>query len=103
MNNIIFQGSTPTHKFKTPYTRVFVDSAIVTYAQNGEIVLNKEGAELTIEDNTILVELAQEETLKFDESRDVHIQIKVKANNGKVIPSNIIYASVAEVLNREVM
>lgn len=99
----IQQGATPTHKFKTPYPRDFVESAIVTYAQGGEIVLNKEGAELTIEDNAILVELTQEETLKFDKSRDVHIQLKVKSMNGKVIPSNIIYASVAEVLNREVM
>lgn len=99
----IQQGATPTHKFKTPYLREFVESAIVTYAQGGEIVLNKEGAELTIEDNAILVELTQEETLKFSESRDVHIQVKVKSTNGKVIPSNIIYASVAEVLNREVM
>ena len=99
----IYQGSTPTHKFKTPYTREFVDSAVVTYAQNGEALFNKEGAEVTVEDNAILVELTQEETLKFDESRDVHIQIKVKSRNGKVIPSNIIYASVEEVLNREVM
>jgi hypothetical protein len=99
----IQQGATPTHKFKTKYPRDFVESVIVTYAQGGEIVLNKEGAELTIEDNAILVELTQEETLKFDESRDVHIQLKVKSMNGKVIPSNIIYASVAEVLNREVM
>lgn len=99
----IQQGATPTHKFKIPYPSDFVDSVIVTYAQNDEIVLNKEGDEVTVEDNAILVELTQEETLKFYESRDVHIQVKVKARNGKVIPSNIIYASVAEVLNREVM
>jgi hypothetical protein len=99
----IQQGATPTHKFKLPYSRDFVDSAIVTYAQNGETVLDKEGAELTIDDNAILVELTQEETLRFDENCDVRIQIKVKSKNGKVIPSKIIYASVEEVLNREVM
>lgn len=99
----IQQGATPTHKFKTKYTRDFVDSVIVTYAQNDEIVFNKDGEEVTIEDNAIFVELTQEETLKFDEKYDVQMELKIKSKNGKVIPSNIIYASVGKVLNREVM
>jgi hypothetical protein len=34
---------------------------------------------------------------------DVKMQIKVKLTNGNVIPSNDMYASVKDVLNKEVM
>lgn len=103
MVQIIQQGSTPTHTFSTPYKADSVEKAIITYSQNGRIVLEKEGLELTIKDYCISTELTQEETLSFDERGDVRMQIKVKLTNGKVIPSNDMYASLKDVLNKEVM
>lgn len=103
MAQIIQQGSTPTHKFSTPYEKNEVERAIITYCQNGRIVLEKSGEEIVIENNSITANLTQEDTLSFDEMGDVKMQIKVKLTNGKVIPSNDMYASVKDVLNKEVM
>ena len=103
MANVIQQGATPTHKFHTPYPKDFVESAIITYEQNDKIVLEKTGDELIVEDNSISAELTQEDTLSFSDDCDVKIQLKVKSQNGSVIPSKIIYATVDEVLNKEVM
>jgi hypothetical protein len=98
----IQQGATPTHKFRTPYHKGFVEGVIVTYAQGGNIVVEKKGDDVVIGDKELSVTLSQDETLAFSDE-DVEIQIKVKSKNGTVIPSKIIYASVAKVLNREVM
>ncbi|MEE0968197.1 MAG: hypothetical protein U0M06_02335 [Clostridia bacterium] len=103
MAQIIQQGSTPTHRFSTPYEKASVDSAIITYWQNGRIVLEKHTEDINIQDHTMTTELSQEDTLLFDERGDVKMQIKVKLTNGKVIPSNDMYASVKDVLNKEVM
>lgn len=103
MAQIIQQGSTPTHKFSTPYEKSSVDSVIITYSQNGKIVLEKHTQDIVIADLVMTTELSQEDTLLFDEKGDVKMQIKVKLTNGKVIPSNDMYASVKDVLNKEVM
>ena len=103
MAQIIQQGSTPTHKFSTPYEKSSIDSVIITYWQNGRIVLEKHAQDVVIADLAMTTELSQEDTLLFDEKGDVKMQIKVKLTNGKVIPSNDMYASVKDVLNKEVM
>lgn len=103
MAQIIQQGSTPTHKFSMPYEKSAVDSVIITYWQNGKIVLEKYTEDIVIADLLMTTELSQEDTLLFDEKGDVKMQIKVKLTNGKVIPSNDMYASVKDVLNKEVM
>lgn len=103
MTQIIQQGSTPTHKFSTPYEKASVDSAIITYWQNGKTVVEKHTEDINIQDRQMTTELSQDDTLAFDEKGDIKIQIKVKLKNGKVIPSNNMYASVKDVLNKEVM
>lgn len=103
MAQIIQQGSTPTHTFSTPYEKSLVDRAIITYWQNGKIVLEKHTEDIDIQDRQMITELSQEDTLSFDEKGDVKMQIKVKLTNGKVIPSNDMYASVKDVLNKEVI
>lgn len=102
MAQIIQQGSTPIHKFTTPYKKDSVELAVVTYSQNGRIVLEKI-EDVIIDDYSILTELTQQDTLSFDEKGDVKMQIKVKSTDGKVFPSHFVYASVKEVLNKEVI
>ena len=103
MAQVIQQGSTPTHKFSTPYVKDAIEWAIITYWQNGKIVLEKKRDEVIIEDQLMITNLSQEDTLLFDETGDVKMQIKVKLTNGKVIPSEDMYARIKDVLNKEVM
>lgn len=103
MENIIQQGSTPIHTFSTPYKKEEIQKIIITYFQNGRIVCEKKDEDISVSDFSISTNLAQEDTLLFDEKGDVKMQIKVKLKSGDVIPSNNMYAKVNEVLNKEVL
>lgn len=103
MENIIQQGSTPTHTFSTPYKKEEIQKIIITYFQNGRIICEKKDDDISVSDFSISTNLAQEDTLLFDEKGDVKMQIKVKLKSGDVIPSNNMYAKVNEVLNKEVL
>lgn len=103
MDNVIFQGSTPTNEISIPFPKNLIDKVVVTYEQDGNIVLEKYTDDLTISDYSVTAELNQEETLRFEADKMVVIQIKVKTTDGDVIPSDKMYASVYEVLNKEVL
>ena len=99
----IMQGSTPTHTFNIPYPKNIIDKVIVTYTQEDKIVFERKDNDVIVKDYSIQVELTQENTLALDPSKMVCIQLKIKTVTGKVIPSNKLYKSVEEVLNKEVM
>lgn len=101
MSNNIIQGSTPTHTFNTPYPKSLIEKAIITYKQGDQTVLEKKDDDVTINDYSIVTKLSQKETLSFDPSKMVCIQIKVKTIDGDVVPSNKLYKSVDEVLNKD--
>lgn len=100
---MIYQGSTPTNEISVPFPAETIAEAVITYEQDGAVVLEKHTEDLAIADYSVTAELTQEETLRFDADKMVVIQIKVKTTNGKVIPSDKMYASVYEVLNKEVL
>ena len=102
MSNIM-QGSTPLNRFEFPYPATLAEKVIVTYEQNGETVIEKTDGDVSIDGGYIVVRLSQEETLNLSNEYDVVMQVKVKFTDGNVVPSNLIYASVGEVLNREVL
>lgn len=103
MGNTIYQGSTPTNEFSVPFPADAIAEAVITYEQDGKTVLEKHTEDLAIADYSVTAELTQEETLRFEADKIVVIQIKVKTTDGKVIPSDKMYASVYEVLNKEVL
>lgn len=101
--SMIYQGSTPTNEITVPFPKNLIDKVVVTYYQDGKIVLEKHTDDLTISDYSVTAELNQEDTLRFEADKMVVIQIKVKTTDGDVIPSDNMYASVYKVLNKEVL
>lgn len=101
MSLLIYQGSTPTHQYTIPYPKDAVSEVLITYAQNDKIVVEKTGESVTVSDYAVQTELTQTDTLKFLTQDPVAIQLKIKFTTGKVLPSDILYAPVMEVLNRE--
>lgn len=99
----MIRGTTPTHIFTIPFDTDLIADVRISYAQtDGEIVVkNKEDATLT--GNTISVTLTQEDTLKFDCSKKVIAQIKIKTHNGEVMGSDVMCISVERCLNEEVL
>lgn len=99
----MIQGTTPTHEFVLPFAAELVKEVRITYEQNGEIVLEKAETDCTFVENSIKLELTQEETLLFDTKYNVKIQLKVLTTEGKVMASQIESVRVGEILNKEVL
>lgn len=95
----------------TPWIELILDGCedigayktILVTMQQGDIEVNKNEEQLTIEGNVIRFQLTQEETLAFKYGRTVKIQLRALDESGNAIASDIITASVSDVLNEEVI
>ena len=100
----MIQGTTPTHIFNLPFAASMVSSARVVYKQRDKEVLRKENDDFRIEgENSISVDLTEEETFLFDCNHSVKLQLRVKTNAGKVLATKPIIVRVEECLDREVL
>lgn len=113
---MITRGTTPYHTFFLPLQMDTIEELYVTYMQNGEVILDKNSTDVTIEDATetyenanveiqeeqeinystkITLHLTQEDTLGFNfypaaEKNTVVIQIRVLTTDGEAYASNPI-------------
>jgi len=88
----MIRGTTPTLKFKVNNESVdftAADNVYVTFSQ-GRTQLTKMGGELTILPQEVDVVLSQEESLMFNTSTRVDIQINWIYNNGKRASTQIV-------------
>lgn len=87
------RGTTPTHKFNVNVdlteARVYV-----TYKQRGSVIVERNNEEetntLTIDSESVVLTLTQEETLKFYTNEKVDIQIRAVFEDGTAIASSIV-------------
>lgn len=90
------RGSTPTNVFN-----VNVDltgaTVFVSYSQNNKVIVEKTGADVTIESDKITVELSQTDTLSFQNGR-TEIQIRYVMSDGTADASNIIAVDAQRIL-----
>lgn len=99
----MYRASTPTHLFDIGMNTADLEKILITYSQDGQIVLEKTKADCQLGETTISVTLTQEETNLFSSIGAVEIQIRVLTNGGKAIPSEVFAIPVSRVLNDEVM
>lgn len=95
---ILARGCTPIHRFSVPYEADEIEVMYITYEQNGVAVLEKTKEDCTFEDGWALLQLTQEETLKFEPRTKVKIQIRLKRTDGEAEKSNILSATPDELL-----
>ena len=98
------RATTPTHTFTFP-EKVSVDGLseiLITYSQDGSIILEKHEADLTIslEDNSVSYTLTQDETNKFAPGKAL-VQVRAKSESGTVLASQMLWLDVKPVLNSE--
>lgn len=105
----IRRGTTPTHTFTGSTDLSGAAALYVTYQQGGKTVLEKSLEDVAVETDpdsgecTVTVTLSQEDTLRFDEAKQVEIQIRAKLLDGAALASNIISASPARLLKEGVI
>lgn len=100
---MIRRGTTPTHTFTLPLEPRFIKKMEIVYAQNGVEVFHKDMEDCTFEGKIAVVRLTQEETLSLKEDRDVHLQLRVLADDDSALVSNIVTTTVRRALKDEVM
>ena len=91
------RGTTPTNTFKTNINLTGA-TVFLTYSQRGRVVLEKTGDDLEISAEAIVTRLTQKDTLGFDALQKVSIQIRYVFPDGTAGASNIMTASVGEIL-----
>lgn len=100
---MIEKGCTCINTFDFPFTENEVENVRITYWQGGKVLFNKELCDCDLSDGAISVHLNQEDTLMFDSSQIIKMQLKVKLVGGAVTKSNIIETITDEVLCCEVI
>ncbi len=77
------RGSTPTHIFHYPVSYDMVKTLLLTYKQNGEIILRKGKEDMTEKDGMWSITLTQEETNLFSKGT-AYTMIRGLLTTGKV-------------------
>ena len=99
----MIRGTTPTLEFVLPFDANVLTTVYVTFAQKGEIVLEKTLEDCVCGDNRITVKLTQEETLKLVGGSFTEIQIRAKTEDGNALASNIMYEATERILKEDVI
>ena len=97
-------GGTPLHEFELDLAEMpSVVDVLISYTQNGRVILRKKLKDCTLEGNKLSVRLTQEDTLKFTEDHKVRIQIKLKTDEGEILPSEVMVTPTSRCLDLEVI
>lgn len=97
------RGTTPTHTFTLPFETNQLTKVRIVYSQGNAPIVTKEVEDCVLEGNTVTVKLTQEDTLKFDNSKFVSIQLRVVTDDEDSLVSDIIQKAVGECLDDEVL
>lgn len=108
---MITRTTTPEQVFYSAFPLNEVMDFIITYTQNGNIILNKQPTDCIVDTtaNTISIRLSQEETKLFTyNAKDINknmieIQLKILTNDNIVMASTIVKQRVEKILNDDFM
>ena len=109
----IIKGSTNVHSFTLPYTSIDIESVLVSYKQDGEIILRKyfeySNDELSLEDtedNFVIIsyKISENESYLFKDDSYVDVQLKLvlspsSESESEVVTSEIYKCKVIPVLD----
>lgn len=110
---VLHIGATPTHYFTFPVGPDELSKVVITYAQDGQIILEKTKDDLEFKERENddgsksyvgYFQFTQEESLLFDGRKPkYYMQIKAKTSSDDVIESDVRYYTVERALNKEVI
>ena len=99
----MIRGTTPKHTFSLPVDSSVIRALRIIYAQGGKEVITKELSDCTLAETEATVKLSQEETLLFDSSQIVEIQMRILTTGGDALASRIRRTAVGRLLEDEVI
>lgn len=109
----MFTATTPKHTFTLPLDTGECKTIRIVYKQavkgcGKPVKLIKEYTNgttapgMTLDEDTVIIRLTQQETLLFNEG-NVNVQVRVVTNGGDVIDSQIMSVSVVEAADNDIL
>lgn len=94
------RGTTPKLTFTTPYDADIIDHGFITFKQRGAIVFDVSLADesVTVADQSIAVQLTQEQTLALTTAAYCEVQIRAVLTSEKAVASNIVKIPICAIL-----
>lgn len=93
----MYRGTTPTFTFTLQFDASSIDNAYATFAQSGEVKIDKSLEDMQIDGKKLILKLTQEETLLLKGNSGVEIQLSVRVGSN-VMRSKIMTVTVNRIL-----
>lgn len=96
------RGTTPTITINTDLDLTDASNLFVTFKQDGVVVFEKTLSDVTVTEETVVVNLTQDETLALNTSAGLQFQIRATLGDNKVA-SNVMQTTVEKILKEGVI
>ena len=97
------QGTNWPHGFTLPFDSSTIEKVRVSYAQDNCVILTKTEKDCLFDGNQINLTMTQKETFRFDQKKNLQVQLRVLTEDGTPLTSEIFQTSVKYSLDREVL
>lgn len=96
----MIRGTTPTLRFKIPYTEEQIQLGYLTFSRGGNVFLDipLTDERISIENYYIYLTLSQEDTLRFNSRAVYSIQIRLLLEDDIAVASNIMTIPISAIL-----
>ena len=100
---MIYRGTTPTIRFRLDIDVTKVSDLRIIFSQGGEILFTKfyYDCELYSESNSVFTSLTREETLQLEPNKDLHMQLILDFNDGRISASRYLTEYIHDIMGEE--
>ena len=101
----MYRGTTPTLTFKANFDLDTIINLTIVFKQGGEIKLKKylQDCEVDTGHKKISVTLSEDETIEFIPNKDLHIQMRIRFEDGTVISSKVMTIYIDDILEENIL
>ena len=101
----MIRGTTPTLRFKIPYTEEQIQLGYITFSRKGEVFLDVPFSDnrVLVENYAIYITFTQEDTLRFNSRTVYSVQLRILLQDDIAVASNIITIPVDSILKNGVI
>ena len=101
----MYRGTTPTLTFKANFDLDTITNLTIIFKQGGEIKLKKylQDCQVDTKNKNISVTLSETETIEFIPNKDLHIQMRIRFEDGTVISSKVMTNYIDDILEEDIL
>ena len=100
---MIYRGTTPTIRFRLDIDVTKISDLKIFFSQGGEVIFTKYNSDCEIysDSNSVFVSLTREESLQLEANKDLHMQLVLDFNDGKISASRYLTEYIHDIMGEE--